>query len=181
MWWQSGNIVETIARFGIQDADFDPRILAIPTVSPIRALSSNARSNEALFAEIVEKTAELGVPRLVEADAVPARYFVQRGRGAAVVAWDAVFWVTDEESEVELGKEISGENGRVAGLAFGRIWVRWGVFAISCRDRAKLGSVGSHTALVVYKGGCDLGRFALRWHPVVGHVLDENAFSLWNL
>lgn len=41
MWWQSGNIVETIARFGIQDADF--KQTAIDIVSNTYAKSPNQK------------------------------------------------------------------------------------------------------------------------------------------
>ena len=95
-----------------------------------------------------------------------------------MVAGDAVLGVADQEGEVELGEEVFGEDGRVAGLAFGRVRVGWDVLAVTSGDGAELGGVGSHAALVVYEGGGDLWGLVLRWHPVVGHVFDEDTLAL---
>lgn len=45
LWWQSGNIIETIARFGIQDADF--RETAIQIISNTYAKSPNQHGADA--------------------------------------------------------------------------------------------------------------------------------------
>ena len=147
----------------------------------LTSLTSRLGTDNTFLAKIVEQLAKLAVAGLILTEVVPTSQLAQRRKCAAVVAGNAVLGVADEEDEVVRREEVLGKDGRVVPL--GPCVVRVGLAGtvFPCLYGRKLGGVCSNAAAVVRHRWADRRwpLLAHGWDPVLCHVLDEGALSLY--
>lgn len=119
----SGVIEQVVS---VNDTDVSSAVLCSMTIGFIcvhSTLSADLGSNLTNLAQIVKDTALFVIASLGGHEVVEAGDLVQRWDGAAEVAGYAVLGMSDQECKVELLQDILGDNGRVAGLCLGVVWV----------------------------------------------------------
>lgn len=175
----------------VNDTDIDGTVLGgVVSVGSIDAiclvLAGNLGADLTDAAEIIEDPALLVVPCLFRHEVVEASNVIQRRDRAAEVAGNAVLGVSDQEGKVKLLQNICRNDGGVARLGLGIVWV-WSTFlAVS------VGAIGSSVAVGSIRGEIvradaaldgmqrrrDRGRLSRRGHQVVGDVFDKDSLSL---
>ena len=173
-----GRIVEQIVS--VDDANLGLAVLrGVVSVggSICLLLSGNLWANLANFTEVVEDTALLVVASLGGHEVVEAGDLVERRHSAAEVAGDAVLWVTDEESKVELLQDIFRNDRGVTRLGLGGVGVRSITLARAIGRRGRL-PIRANTALRGVQRRSDRCWLSLRRDQIVGDILDKDALAL---
>lgn len=182
-----GRVIEQVVS--VNDTDVNGAVLCSMTIGSIcvhSTLSAYLGPNLTNLAQIVKDSALFVIAGLGGHEVVEAGDLVQRWDGAAEVAGNAVLGMPDQECKVELLQDILGDDGRVAGLCLGVVWVWSAILARAIRSIA-IGStsiggrsiaVGADTTLECVQRRSDRGRLPGWRHQVVGDVLDEDALVL---
>lgn len=106
-----------------------------------------------LGSQEIEHGTKLGVSSFRGHKIVETRDGVQRGDGAAVIRWDATARMSDQEREVELREDRSGNDGGVSLLGGGGIGV-WCLVAVTVAIRIAVGYFGVAVAQAGRAGLC---------------------------
>lgn len=148
--------------------------------------SGHFGTDEAFFTDIVEEAAKFVIPSFRGVEIVPACHGAKWLESAAEVRWDAGSRMTNEEGEVEAGKELLRYDRRIALLSRRRVRQlhRTVQGVLGDRNAVRAGTVQinacgrANTTFVSDEGWSKGSWFAMGWEPVLCHVLDENALSL---
>jgi len=175
-------VVEQVV--GVHDADLDAVRLGHGAVV---FLAADLGTNDAGVLAVVEETTELIVAGLFGHELVETSLLYKRWHAAAVIAWNGVARVTDQEGEVELLQQLLGHYRRVARLRRRAIWVWSGLgvlqhnagILVSDTLGLAVGAVSTDTALRDVQRRRNTGRLLVWRDEVVSDVFDEDTLALF--